>query len=287
MHAGDAFVGPRPGVKGGRVNDTANAKLAGVKVGFRAGPDGTWTLPYRGVQIQSAYQPVYELATGTVVGHKAVLRCDDPDLDPGSLFTVADYYLEALDLSDTVRILHLCNYARLVPAESSCRLFVPAHPEILGNPAKAEILEACIRSLQLAPARVVLELDVEALEQTMAETLLVILEPFRALGCAFLANGYDGRALGPETLLARRPDVVAVEPSLLTSRSGRAADGRHLARLVETFRRARVQTLAKGIESDADLEAARRAGVELGHGFHLGPPETGAVRMRAYPAAGR
>lgn len=270
---------------GALMTGTASEDLAGVKAAFLAGPERIRTLLYRGVRIQSAFQPVYELATGAVVGHKALLRCDDADLDPDSLFTIADYYLETLDLSDKVRILHLCNYAALAPADDDLRLFVPTRAETLGHPVKARTLEACLTSLGLAAGRVVLALDVEVFEDVTPRTLETTLIPFRALGCAVLANGHDGRSMNPKTILAGNPDFVALELSSLSP--GASMSTRALQRLTRRFRLEGLKTILGGIESEQDVETASSVGVEMGYGFHLGLPERNTLRVQRRPELAR
>lgn len=244
--------------------------LQPIVAAFREGPRRLRVLPYRGLEIGSAFQPIYSLNTNQVAGHEALLRCSDPTIDPRSLFKAARHYFETLDLSDAARILHLHNYAALNPPPH-IRVFVPTLPETLSNPVKAETLEACLDRLALPPSSVVLELPTDTIERIAPEALVPALQPFRELGCAVAANGYDaGTSL--ESVWCLRPEFVKFEASMLPARSSMPDASALLGGLVATFRSSGVRTVMKGIESASDLTAACAAGCELGQGFHLHPP---------------
>lgn len=258
----------------------SGSHLERLRTAFRRRADQTWALPYRGVEIGSAYQPIYALSTGMVMGHEALLRNSDPTLDPGAVFQVARYHFETLDLSDSVRILHLCNYA-VLEHNGETRLFLPSLTETLGNPSKATALGACIASLELSPARVVLDLPVKTLDGLSDEVLESTLRPFRELGCAIAVSGCDGSNLGRARSL--HPDFVSVDASRLRATNPASDRSLPLAAICRSLRSSGIQTLGRGIGSRAELERARAAGLQNGQGFYLRPPEQYTVAME--PAA--
>ncbi|HYW03351.1 MAG TPA: EAL domain-containing protein [Gammaproteobacteria bacterium] len=241
---------------------------------FRSGPGDARVLTYRGVQVGSAYQPIYELGGGTLAGHEALLRCSNEEIDPHSLFQVSDYYYETLDVDDAVRILHLENYAALAPAGNG-RIFVKTHPQTLSNPVKAETLSYCIESLGLSWEGVALELAEDQVEDLDAVSRAV--EPFRARGCAIVANGYDVGCSNLERVWMLRPDFVKFERSMLPTHLQVPDPAALLGGLAATFRGAGIRTVMKGVETWADLEATLEAGIEYAQGYYLQPPIRDAV----------
>lgn len=236
---------------------------------FFPGPRGQQLVTYRGIDVGSAYQPVYELAGGRLAGHEALLRCSDETIQPELLFQVTDYYYETLDVDDALCLLHLCNYIALGPGGHG-RIFVNTHPQTLSNPVKAEALQACVESLGLSFADLALELAEDQIEDL--DGVIRAVEPFRALGCTIVANGYHAGRSSLERVWMLRPHLVKFEGSMLPAHSPVPDSASLLSGLVAMFRAAGIRTAIKGIESEADLAAAVRAGMDLAQGFYLHRP---------------
>lgn len=212
--------------------------------------------------LRPVYQPVLELATGSVVGYEALARgMTDGELrSPAALFAAARAADELIEL-DSACLQAAIRDATATALAAPFTLFLNAEPATFERPLPDTgpslrcVVEFTDRALTLSPASV-----------------LATLERIRAAGwgVALDAVGADPRTLALVSLL--QPDVIKLDVSRI-----RAGGPEHVAVVAASVglerERSGATLLAKGIESDADLRAAESCGATLGQGFHLGRPE--------------
>jgi len=224
----------------------------------------------RGV-VTAAFQPIFDLRDGAVIGYEALARPADGS-SPEQLFAAARAE------------------GRLTEVDQACReaALRAAAEAGLGAPfalflnADAGALELEAPDLPMGGATLVIEITERALTER-PEAVLRTLTRLRTGGWGVSLDdvGADSRSLAVMPLLY--PDVIKLDLRLLAER-----EPLDVARVVTAVgaeaERRRATVLAEGIDSDAQLEMARAAGATLGQGFMLGAP---APLPDPLPAPGR
>ncbi len=238
--------------------------------------------------VQTVYQPVVELDTGSVVGYEALSRgpsgsaLERPDL----LFAAArrERELPRLDL--------LCQTAAMRGASKAglhapCTLFVNVEPEASAKGPLPVPLRSARGPHSLGPdVRVIVELTERALTDRPAQ-LLRRVETFRAAGWGIALDdvGADPGSLALLPLL--RPDVIKLDLRLVQDRPDAG-----IARIVNAVNaeaeRSGAVVLAEGIETTRHLAVARSLGAVLGQGWLFGRPAPlpALTRPAAAPRSG-
>src|ERR1700754_3976344 len=210
-------------------------------------------------EVVAAFQPIIDLRDGAVVGYEALAR-PRAGTSPEQLFARARAE------------------GRLSEVDRACRATAlrDAAAAGLGAPfalflnADAGALELELPDLPLGGATLVMEITESALTER-PEAVLRTLTQLRTRGWGVSLDdvGADSRSLAVMPLLY--PDVIKLDLKLLAER-----DPLDVARVVTAVgaeaERRHATVLAEGIDSEAQLEAARAAGATLGQGFMLGEP---------------
>jgi EAL domain-containing protein (putative c-di-GMP-specific phosphodiesterase class I) len=211
--------------------------------------------------VQTVYQPVFDLRDGSVVGYEALVR-GGPDNDlssPAELFERARAENLVAEFDAALREAAVRGFQ--LNGSGPFALFLNAAAETLGDAAE-----------QIPSTRqtVVIEITEQALVAN-PDALLHALTRFRTHGWGVAIDdvGSDSRSLALMPLLY--PDVIKLDLRRLQER--RPED---VARIVgavgaESERR-QALVLAEGIDSEEQLAAARAFGATLGQGYLLGEP---------------
>jgi EAL domain-containing protein (putative c-di-GMP-specific phosphodiesterase class I) len=213
------------------------------------------------------YQPIIDLATGTVVAVEALTRGPAGSLveSPDALFAAAARagLLEPLDMICFERALEVAgDDPGLVPP----LVFANVEPAGLGTPPTSDLLDV-VRSERF---RVVAELTERALPA----------HPAGVLSMATLAS-QDGNAIALDDVGANplslafmplvEPDAVKLDMHLL--RDPYAHVTVETAAIVSGYaERTGAVVIAEGVETDEDLTTARALGAQWGQGWLFGRP---------------
>lgn len=219
---------------------------------------------------RALFQPIVEIDSGAVAGYEALARgrAGSPLEAPLALLAKArvEGRLAAVDWSCRLRAVEAALEADLRDPVS---LFINVDPESLFSAPPAAEQRLWQRATQ--QLRLVVEFPEADLLERPAEllrTMAFVRE--RGWGVAVDGAGMDIRAAA--LLPLARPDVVKVAVGRLRQRSTRdhAAYAGVLAAQAE---RAGTAIVATGVETEADLEAARTLGAGHAQGQLLGSPE--------------
>lgn len=214
------------------------------------------------------YQPIVDLARGTVAGYEMLSRFDGAQASPDRWFAVAD----GLGLGATlqVRVLrHGVEQLARLPADTF--LTINLDPKFITRDEVVDAIEG-VGSL----ARLVLELT----EQTVSDdpaAMLALLERARSAGATVALDDVGAGYAGLQTLLAVRPQLVKLDRSLVQHIDGDPARRALAEMLGEFVGRLDGWVLAEGIETLSELRAVIDLGVPLGQGFALDRPGPGFV----------
>lgn len=223
-----------------------------------------------GEGIVVALQPIVDLATAAPVAYEALARFDVRE--------AVDRPLAWLELADgSGRGRHLeracvrAALARLQDVPAPAALAINLSPAFLDDEVILQLIEATDGA-----DRLVLELTERQILPAQARVAAAIAR-LRTAGVAFAVDdvGTGHAGLGQMALI--RPEYVKLDRCVvqgLHREPGRATFVRSLAEYVQA---GEARVVAQGLETEADLDALRAAGVELAQGFLLGRPATDVV----------
>lgn len=256
-----AREGPRPGFEGSsRPLPTQTVKEL-LQSRIRERIDST----VRDGMILTAFQPIYELTTGTMTGVEALARFPiDDGRSPEHWFTEATSVGLGGELEFAALEAALRRAAKLPE-----HLYVALNlsPDTCLDPRLPDLLE---RS-GLAADRIVLELT-ERLAVYEYVPLLAALEPMRQCGLRIAVDDAGSGFASMRHVLQLRPDIIKLDRSLIAGidvDQGQRALG---AAMVEFAHQIDAQIVAEGIETQAELAAVTDLGMTSGQGYFLGRP---------------
>jgi EAL domain-containing protein (putative c-di-GMP-specific phosphodiesterase class I) len=211
-----------------------------------------------------AYQPIFRLATGEIIGAEALSRFPvEPVRSPDKWF--ADAANVGLDRAlAELAIRH--SLTRFTDGfDAGVVLGLNISPSLVCQVDLVHLFEGfpCNQiSLEITEHEIVE--DYEAL----AEALV----PIRALGVRVAIDDMGSGYANIRHVLKMKPDVIKIDASLITDIDKDPMKEAWLAGIMEFARLSSCVVLAEGVETVAELSVLTRLGVHLGQGFLLGRP---------------
>ncbi|MFF5290076.1 EAL domain-containing protein [Paractinoplanes globisporus] len=216
-------------------------------------------------ELETAYQPIVDLARGRPAGVQALPVWRHPTLGP---VPPAELLALAEDLGLLAEIAHglLHRSCRLLAGwrgqQESLWLALTVRPRTLSDPAFQASLQTALELCRIPPAAIVLEVA----EEDLHEDLAAELGRLRAEGIRTAIADFGA---GPTSLSRLRTlpiDVLKIDQELFAQ-----ADA--VMDVTMTLgRRLGLEVIAHGLRTPADLETVRAAGCQLGQGDLLGTP---------------
>ncbi len=218
-------------------------------------------------QIETLYQPIIDLRNGTVFAHEALSRgpVDSPFENPEMLF---DYALK----SDQVWSLEkIC-------MQSSAERFVGKRPGMLFVNVETELIHALksrghdvLQPLLAIQSGVVLEITERAAIRDydlFRESVRVL----RELGFRIAIDDAGSGYASLQSIAELRPQYLKISNYLVTGLHEDSIKRDVVEMLVRLAARIDAETVAEGIETEAEKAEVRRLGVTYGQGYLLGRP---------------
>ncbi|GHF73207.1 diguanylate cyclase (GGDEF)-like protein [Amycolatopsis bartoniae] len=227
-------------------------------------------------QVSFAFQPVYNLHTGGVIGVEALAR--------PAKGKVQDLLRHALRRGRLVAV-DAALAARALLAEPSHETLLPLHVNLTAASAAAPqlVLDPLLEALGTTGRRtreIVLEVG-SPFHGVPAKALLAGVRRFTELGFRIAFDNLGHGDLPLNLLAEARPHLMKLDRTTLH----RLPDDQPTVALVEALchfaARADVRLVATGVETEAQLETVRRLGIRLVQGNLFAPAREGTV-----PAAG-
>ncbi|OGS92801.1 MAG: diguanylate phosphodiesterase [Gallionellales bacterium GWA2_59_43] len=227
---------------------------------------------FMGMRLASVFQPIFR-PDGKTVGHEALLRAsflEHDDVKPEAAFADALKENRLVQFDRLVRVVHLLNHARSFPEHEL--LFLNVHPQLLTSVGDhGRTFEQILHYYSVPTSRVVIEIRESEVEDEAR--LAEAIGNYRNLGYRIAVDDFGAAHFNPERVLRLRPDIVKLDGALIAAaeQASEAADS--FKRLVAKFRDAGIQVAVEGIETERQLEIARKSGTDLLQGFQLARPE--------------
>jgi EAL domain-containing protein (putative c-di-GMP-specific phosphodiesterase class I) len=233
---------------------------------------GQFISTFLGIELGSAFQPIYDSEAGELYGHEALLRASlgqSQAVSPEFAFGFAEQSGRLVKFDRICRTLHLLNFRRIF-AESGL-LFLNVHPELLLSVnAHGRVFERILHAHSVPTRRVVIEIRESAIEQS--KRLEEAVENYRERGYRIAIDGFGRKHTGLTRLWKLTPDFVKLDHALIAEAAVNKQARRALPHIVELIRALDAQPVIQGIETQAQLEQAILAGSTLLQGNFLGLP---------------
>ena len=222
----------------------------------------------RGGDLRLAIQPIISAGSGEIYGYEMLLRSTHPTLTgPKEVLDAAEQHGMIRELGNVV-VARAAEWLMRLPQE--IRLFLNVHPGELSDPAS---LCTRLEVLQMWAPRVVLEIT-ERSRMAPSFSWERALERVKQMGFGIavddLGSGYSALSM----LAELQPDFLKVDMSIVRD----VDTDTHKRRLVDllcSFAEATdSRVVAEGVETEAEAQALRDAGVQMLQGFLFGMPET-------------
>ena len=235
---------------------------------------GEFNSTFLGVRLNSAFQPIYDIHTGDLCGHEALLR---PSLGgelsstPEFAFTYAEQAGKLVPFDRVSRTLHVLNF-RQIYAENGL-LFLNVHAKLLITVnAHGKVFEKILHSNSVPANRVVIEIQEGLIEQE--KHLTEAIDNYRERGYRIAIDRFGSALSHIDRLWKFAPDFVKLDMSLIQKAEQNDRIRKILPGLIKMIKDLGAQPIITGIETQVQLDIAIESGAALIQGFFLAKPLT-------------
>ncbi len=221
------------------------------------------------------YQPIVLLATGEIVGAEALVRwcCRDRGtVAPGLFIPIAEETGLIVQIGRWV-LKRACRAAQAWEAERGVpmRITVNLSGRQLQEPCIIEDVRSALEESGLEPSRLVLEIT-ESMLMNNTDMSMTRLTELKALGVSLAIDDF-GTGYSSLSYLQRYPiDILKIDKAFVDA-IDKGGEGPVLASaIVALGETLRMNTVAEGIETEAQRDELLKLGCELGQGFLFAPP---------------
>jgi EAL domain-containing protein (putative c-di-GMP-specific phosphodiesterase class I) len=235
-------------------SDIRAADRAGLEASFGRALGTLWM----------AYQPIVRAADGTLFGHEALLRADEPALPhPGAILDAAERLGRLQELGRAVRSAAAAPMADVPGAV----LFVNLHPCDL---ADDELLAPASPLAQIAP-RVILEITERASLDAVPDVRDRVAN-LRRLGFRLAVDDLGAGYAGLTSFATLEPEVIKLDMSLVRDVDRNPVKRTVVEKMTALAHELGVLVVAEGVETIAERDVLVAIGCDLLQGYLLAKP---------------
>lgn len=228
-----------------------------------------------GMNLRSAFQPIFSLSHKRIVGYEALVRPFDAmgaPLSPGLLFQQSRNKQESIQLDRACRFLHMKNFQGL-PDDLNW-LFINVSPETIAlNQHNDSFFGQLLEHFNFPPHRVVIEIVEQPTSNS--ESLAQAVEYYKRLGCLTALDDFGAGHSNFERVWALKPDIVKLDRSMIVRASEEGRIRQMLNGIVSLLHQAGCLVLMEGIETKEQAMIAIDCGVDFVQGFYFALPQVG------------
>lgn len=225
-----------------------------------------------GLQLSSVFQPVVDVRRNAPLGYEALLRATDHKgkaVAPPAAFHLAEVAERLVKFDRLCRTLHTLNFLNM--GKNNGLLFLNVHPELLvAVNSHGKVFEQVLHQHHVATHEVVIEIYEGAVsdENRLAEAIA----NYRERGYKIAIDDFGKEHSNLERLWTLAPEYVKLDGAIIQQAEFNTRLQRILPKLVEIIHELDAEVIIEGVETQAQLELARYAGIHLVQGFLLGRP---------------
>jgi diguanylate cyclase (GGDEF)-like protein/PAS domain S-box-containing protein len=224
-------------------------------------------------RLEVVYQPIVQTASGRIAGFEALCRWPDASggfVDPAKFVPIAEETGLIVPLGRDVlqRATRQLAAWRRTPAGAGLTIGVNVSHRELADPEFDLILEEALRSSELDPRALRLEIKEHALEHAR-RALTQLLETH---GVRSHIDDFGSGASSPRLLHDFPGDAVKIQRALVAA-MGREPGAFEIVRtLVGLAHSLGLEVVAEGVETATQLDHLKLLGCEFAQGFHVSAP---------------
>lgn len=243
----------------------------------------------RAGRLQTRWQPVVDVYAGGATLYRESCMHVSPTPDHHA-FLAPGTFMPCLERLRLTRAFDRCMAHRLLEAlrqrpDANMGLNLSAHSARLDH-WWALFLESLAREPLLA-RRLVVEIDCARAQLQDAEAVRDFCRCLAAYGCRIAMDAFGAGAAGLTFVQACKPDIVKLEAAFTRRACENPFGFESLKDMLELCARLAPRTVVSGIDREADLHVAMRAGAQWMQGYYLGgaqaPARHHATTSRAAP----
>ena len=228
------------------------------------------------ISFTMAFQPIVDVAAGSIWGYEALVRGLNGEGAGEVLAAVTEENRYRFDQACRVKAIELAGAQ--MPQGSRAKLSINFMPNAVYEPA------ACIRASLAAAARV--DFDPTRLMFEFTENEEVsdpahvqnIIASYQAMGFTTALDDFGAGHAGLALLARFQPDLIKLDMELIRGISTSPARGAIVRGIVGIAAELGVLVLAEGVETEAELLSVRAAGIRLVQGYFFARPEIETFR---------
>lgn len=253
------------------------------ELGLIEAASGEYESTFIGVHLKTAFQPIYDVKQGDILGYEALIR---PSLfgtlgsTPEFAFTYADQSGKLVQFDRVCRAQHVLNY-RAIHQENGL-LFLNVHPKLLAEvSAHGKVFEQILHQYSVPTHRVVLEIHEALIDQD--KQLMAAIHNYRALGYRIAFDHVGGHQSKLYRLWQTPPDYVKFDLSVMQQAAQQPALAEALKGLVSTVQSLGSIPVLLGIETQPQLDIAIASGAQMLQGNLLAAPMEAKIINAQHP----
>lgn len=231
---------------------------------------GEFNSTFLGVQLNSAFQPVYDSVAGDLFGHEALLR---PSLG-GELPSTSEFAYSYAEQSGKLvqfdrvsRALHVLNFKQIY--DENGLLFLAVHPNLLISVnAHGKVFERILHANSVPTERVVIQIDEGLIAQD--KPLIEAINNYRDRGYRIALEHFGNTNSHIDRLWKLAPDFVKFESSLIQQAETSDHLYKVLPSLIQAVKSLGARAVVTGVETQSQLNIAIESGATLLQGDFLG-----------------
>lgn len=229
-------------------------------------------------ELHVAFQPIVDLAAGTISGTEALMRWTHPRLgvvSPAEFIPLAEESTAILDLGRWI-LEEACRQTRTWQEATGVRdltVSVNLSGRQIAHPGIVADVDRILRVTRLEPRTLTLEITESILIQDGEDTMAT-LRGLKGLGIRLAIDDF-GTGYSSLSYLRQFPiDILKIDRSFVTGLDGNASSSALVRSIVDLSATLMIETVAEGIESPKQRDVLRDLGAEKGQGYLYARPMT-------------
>ncbi len=250
-----------------------NAPTQGYTLGFiqsmltnNSGIASGW---FKGMELKTAFQPVFSLPHKRAIGFDASLRGTDSQGKPvaaESLFGPVENFSETSLLDFLCTTMHVHNF--FSSGQTHGLLFVNLHPEVfLDSEHTADFVAALIKHFQVPEGRLVIDIPGSVLQD---KRLGAPLDQYRQLGCLISIDDFGVENTDLDTIWKSAPTLVKMGHAVIADATVDERAQQALPQVVSLLHEMGTLVLMEGVETETQARTAIDADADFAAGFYFG-----------------
>jgi len=215
-------------------------------------------------------QPIFHLSDNKIHGFEALLR-SSPKQNPEKLFQLAEAENKLFQL-DMHSIFLACDmFYEQKALSDACFLYVNIYPSTLLNPNFYDELKTLKSKMKFRSASIVLEIN-EAEKMVHANVLSEIIEELKNQGFLIAIDDFGKGSSSLRSIVELEPNIIKID-RYFANNLHREPKKQQLIKLILEFTSEDSILILEGIETEEELQTAKKLGVHFAQGYLLGKPE--------------